>query len=171
MPGAGATAIPPRDWDGIDVTMLGPEIKRLGEWCWAVSQWFAYRDGYIALAIWAVLLAVCYLLKIRHRQRRPDAIPLSGRKRLAGLVRSLSRPAFAASAIMLMIYLLLSPGYLEWTELDFQEEIAFARNPEKHWAEVRQCVEEIRADEATMRSIRESAKEFLATESDAEKKK
>jgi tetratricopeptide (TPR) repeat protein len=151
--------IPARGWGGLDLALLDSMKYAYGDWCWAILQWNAYGGGYVTLAIWIMLIAIVYTCKIRRRNCRPDAVPLTRRKELAGVFYSLGRPAFLLAMLFLICYLVLAPGFLEQTEQAFQEKIAFARHPERHWAEVEKNIAKVRADEATMKLIENSAKE------------
>ena len=99
-------SIPVRGWQGVDAAVYKNAIPaNAGEWPWALFQWEAYYGPYLTVALWAVLVAILYRHKLRRAQRR-DGTPLpSLRTRLAGLFRSIGRPALAASALVLLAYL------------------------------------------------------------------
>jgi hypothetical protein len=162
--------IPARNMGGIDVGFIEPAIRAYGDAGWAVYQWVAYGGGYIALAIWAALMTLGYVHKIGKYQRQPEATCLTWTQRIAGLFRTLGRPAIALALPILLAYLAFVPNLLERTEKDFQEKIAFARHPEKYWAEVAKCVEQVRANEAEMKIIREGVKEWKAAQGEPQEK-
>lgn len=151
-------SIPARDCGGIDAGILQAAARKFGNWFWAVYQWSGYGGAYIAFGMWAGIVAACYALKIAIRQSRPDAAPILWRCRLAGLFRAIGRPTLGMAVLLLLAYLAIVPSQLNRAERVFQQEIVFAREPEKYWTEMKEAVERIRSDKAQMKLFEDASR-------------
>ncbi len=151
-------SIPVRGWHGVNAAVYKSAIPaNAGEWPWALFQWEAYYGPYLTVALWAVLVAIFYWRKLR-RAPRQDGTPLPPlRTRLAGLLRSIGRPALAASALIMLAYLLLAPSTLTQVEQGFQAKMKYARHPEASRAEMDTAVQKVRSDGTLMAELRARA--------------
>ena len=93
-------------------------------------------------------------LRKARKTRRKTETPIPNRRRRVGsLLGTLGRPALAVSVLLLIVYLSLAPGVLQQIEDDFQQKMAFARDPETYWAEVEQAVQSVRSDAQVMATL------------------
>ena len=60
------------------------------------------------------------------------------------------------ATVTLIVYLAFAPRFLSKTEEKFQQQMAFARQPNEHWRKVEQAVQHVRSDAAPMAGLRES---------------
>ncbi len=151
-------SIPVRDWEGLDGKSFGNAIPPDKRWFWAMLQWPAYHGHHLTVAVWAGFVMVLYSLKIRKRQWQAAATAWNLRKRLGGLLRSLGKPALVLSAVMLMTYFALAPTVVRHVEQEFQQKIAFARDPDSHWTKVENAVRKIRSNNELMTQLWEDAR-------------
>ena len=157
-------SIPARGWNGVDSAVYRYAIPaNAGECARALFQWEAYYGPCLTVALWAVLVAIFHRRKLR-RAHRKDGTPLPPlRTRLAGLLRSLGRPALAAATLVLLAYLLLVPDTLAHAEQDFQAKMAYARHPETFQAEMDAAIQKVRSDGPLITELRARAKASAAT--------
>jgi len=163
-------SIPVRDWEGLDGNSFGKAIPPEKRWFWAMIQWPAYHGHYLTVAVWAGFVVALYSLKVRKMRRQTVAAVWNLSKRLGGLFRSLGKPALVLSALTLMTYFALAPTIVRHVEQEFQQKIAFARDPESHWTKVETAVRKIRSDKNLMAQLQQAvvAEARQSADSDSE---
>jgi hypothetical protein len=138
------------------------DAERLGQWFsaqgarawWAAGQWTAYHGHLWTAAIWVCLVALLYQWKVLSLARRdPPQKAASLRNRAVGLVASISYPALAMSGFLLALYLVVEPRALKELDRRYQQEMAFARNPDAFWQMVETAVQAVRSNQAGMAEI------------------
>jgi len=149
-------SIPVRDWEGLDGNSFGNAIPPDKRWLWAMLQWPAYHGHYLTVAVWAGFVMALYSLKVRTTRRQTAATAWNLRERLGGLFRSLGKPALVLSALALMTYLALAPTIVTHVEQEFQQKIAFARNPDSHWTKVENAVRKVRSNKQLMTKLQQA---------------
>jgi hypothetical protein len=147
-------AVPARTEQGLDVSGLGKAVRAQGgQWLWVWSQWGIYGGHYWAITIWAGIVIMLHHWKSRRRDgHSPPAHSRLHpfRRRLSGLLHSISQPALLMAASFLMMYLGCAPAIVDRTEREFQQQLAFARHPEGHWDNVQRALTAVRTDTQTM---------------------
>ena len=71
------------------------------------------------------------------------------------ILRSLGQPAIAFSAVLLLVYLFVTPQVVLTIEKAFQDNVAFARCPATHWKSVENTVRAVEADEQQIKMVLE----------------
>jgi hypothetical protein len=123
-------SIPARGIDGLSAAsaqnLLGGQANSI----WVLLQWSAYYGQYLTLGFWGALVAVW----LRFRPRRTGTRGAgSFREGLGMWTRQIGRASLVLSALALAAYLALAPSIVLQVEQQFQEKMAFARNPDEHW--------------------------------------
>ncbi len=67
--------------------------------------------------------------------------------------RSIVWPSFILAALAMITYLAIAPSVVAVNEHDFQDKIAFARDPKAHWDKVDRVVQEVRADKQLVKDL------------------
>lgn len=152
-----ALAIPARGLEGlgVDTASLDREFDaNNGRWFWALCQWTAYFGHYLSLVLWVGLVATICGRKIRKQRSEDSKVSLG--HRMTRILRSLGQPALAFSAVLLLVYLIVTPQVVLTIEKAFQENIAFARRSASHWENVENAVRAVKADEQQMKTVLEN---------------
>ncbi|MHB1037469.1 MAG: hypothetical protein ACYC35_18820 [Pirellulales bacterium] len=156
-------SVPRRGWQEISAAVYsGVSTGPHDPWFGAVCQWIAYYGPYLTVVLWAGLVAFLYRRKLRKIARQEGA-PLPGRwKRLAGLCHSLGQPALVTAALILAVYLFLSPGLVERGEQGFQDAMAVSRQSPTNLEAMEAAVQKVRSDAARMSRFKQLAKKEAA---------
>ena len=133
----------------------------------ALLQWTLYYGQYLTVAFWAGLVGCCCGSRC-GAQHKGDGHVATGREQIGALFRSLGLPAAGLATVTLIVYLAFVPRYLSKTEERFQQQMAFARQPDEHWRKVEQAVQQVRSDAATMAALRESVRADMLKETQEE---
>lgn len=147
-------SIPALGWEGLDAKSLENAVSHLSRWRWAVFQWTAYYGQYLTIAIWATIVALLLQFKLNRFYSRTKEVRPSFGNFLGAWARSQGRACLALSTVLAFLYLICAPAVNVEIERHFQESIAFAREPNSHWAKVEQAVARVRADHELMDQLR-----------------
>lgn len=136
--------VPTRSLVEIDPELLGEmPLNVQGTGSSATLQWLVYSGPYLTLFLWVALLIAVYRRCLR---RASLPAPRTARLWLAGLCRSLRGPLWGMFAILLALDLLLMPGYLEWAEHEYQQGMAFARDPKRQQSAFDEALQRARVE-------------------------
>lgn len=150
-------SIPPRGWGGLDAASLKNAMGFQVSWAtWAVLQWTAYHGHYLTLALEAVFAAMLLHFRMRGVNVKPDGPSFTFRDHVAAQSRSLAKASLTLSALVLLIYLALAPSVVAHVEQQFQQQMAFARQPSDHWSDVEKAVQQVKSNPELMDGLRES---------------
>ena len=161
-------SIPARGWEGLDAQSLENAFSPRAIWLWAVLQWTTYYGQYLTVAVWAAIVAFLLRFKLRRYHARTGGIRLTFRNFLGVWTRSQGRACLTLSALVTILYLSFAPDVIAETERHFQENIAFAREPNDHWSKVERAVERVRADQELVDQLRATAVAEIAEERSSE---
>ncbi len=95
--------------------------------------------------MWAAFAAVLLRFKQDKLRARTGGLPLTFRNFLGVWTRSLGHTFLALSTQVTIQYLSFAPAVIAEVEGEFQDKMAFARQPSDHWSEVEQSVQRVRS--------------------------
>jgi hypothetical protein len=123
-------SIPARGFDELSAASAKNLLGALASSIWVLLQWSAYEGPCLTIGLWAMFVALW--LRFRPRQ---TGTPGAGsyREGLGAWTRQIGRASLVLSALCLATYLALAPSIVLQVEQNFQEKMAFARNPDEHW--------------------------------------
>lgn len=142
--------IPVMGWHGIDAGVLQNAVTvKYGPWPWALLQWTAHQGQYVSLVVIAAFLGIWLLQHSIRTEAEAEAPRVLSRLRhgCGRLAVVLSRSMLALAIVWLLVYLYLAPTICREIEQQYQQKMAYARNPQAHRARLAATIGQIRAEE------------------------
>lgn len=152
-------SIPSRGWEGLDATSLGSALRPGALWLWAVLQWTAYYGQYLTIVLWATITAVLLRFKVRSTN---GGLSLTFGDHMGAWSRSFGHACLTLSVQTLIVYLTFTPTLIADVEQEFQDKMAFARQPSTHWSAVVRAVQHVQSNPERMKQLRAAVKAEIA---------
>ncbi len=161
-------SIPARGWEGLDAKSLENAFSPRAIWLWAVLQWTAYYGQYLTVAVWAAIVAFLLRFNLRRYHAKTGVVRPTFRNFLGVWTRSQGRACLTLSVVVTILYLIFAPAVSAEAERHFQENIAFAREPNDHWSKVERAVARVKVDQELVDQLRATVLVEIAEERSAE---
>ncbi|MCR9115805.1 MAG: hypothetical protein NXI22_02520, partial [bacterium] len=157
-------SVPARGWNDLDAQSLENVLRPRGIWLWALLQWIAYHGQNMTLGVWATFVAALLRFKLRGVQLKTGTAPITFRNFIGVWARSLGCVCLTLSTLATILYLSVAPAGIAEVERDFQEKMAYTRQPGDHWSEVEQAVFRVQSNQELMRELRATVRTEIAEE-------
>ncbi|MFT5526620.1 MAG: hypothetical protein ACI9G1_000928 [Pirellulaceae bacterium] len=147
-----------KGWNNMDADVLRKAMRiEAGTLVWAAIQWLAYAGQFVGLSI-SLALGGCWLMISAARKSQTNFFiywTRNVRARWSQLFKSVGQSAMIASICCLAIYLFTAPHAIRESELQFQHNMRYCRNPAAHYEEIRATQAKIKTSKQAMSKIRE----------------
>jgi hypothetical protein len=163
-------SIPTRGWNYLDAKSIETALPSNSTWLWVTLQWTFYSAQYVTLAVWAAIMAIFLRLRQLSTLEAAGVPAPSFRKWFRGWMRSLGTAFLTLSVAVMLLYLCLITKVMNDVDVEFQQRMAFARNPDAFWSAVDNAVQDVRANAELMTQIEAMVDIEMSNVNDAEER-
>jgi hypothetical protein len=142
---------PPAAWKGMNLGVFRYAVAWNMDSCvCSFWQWLAYMGPFVSIGIALALLGCWY--HIRYK-RVASATNPQVRSRWAGMFVCLGRSMLVCAWLLIIGWLWITPYFIKTAEANYQDDMAYIREPHKYQNALKAAVAEVRADKSFMATL------------------